>query len=172
MHVNTTSVFNVNYKIAVKKFRPTLTFSYNSSAAAEIGDRGHNRHGPLCPFRGEVGPCLIQCGLGRGLLPYQLASSSIQPFGHNRHEPKTGELCPFSSGLRPGHSRYWPKIGGCALWGRGAGSPSNTMWPGPRPTCVLSFISIHPTVWPQCTNDTDRQDRQDRTDRAYNCLIA
>ena len=26
-----------------------------------------------------------QCGLGPGLLPYQVASSSIQPFGHNRH---------------------------------------------------------------------------------------
>ena len=23
-----------------------------------------------------------------------------------------------------------------------------------------SFILIHPTVWPQCTNVTDRQDRQ------------
>jgi len=33
--------------------------------------------GLLCPFRAELGPCLIQCGLGRGLLPYQVASSSI-----------------------------------------------------------------------------------------------
>jgi len=32
---------------------------------------------------------------------------------------------------------------------RGAGSPSNTMWPGPRPTSVPSDILIHPTVWPQ-----------------------
>jgi len=29
------------------------------------------------------------------------------------------------------------------LRGRGAGSPSNTMWPGPRPTRVPSFILIH-----------------------------
>ena len=65
-----------------------------SSAIAEMGDRGHNAHGPkrgrwglLCPFREELGPRLIQ--LGRGLLPYQVASSSIQPFGHNRHETKT-----------------------------------------------------------------------------------
>jgi len=41
-----------------------------------MGDSGHNRHGPkrgeglLCLFRGELGPHLIQCGLGRGLLPY------------------------------------------------------------------------------------------------------
>ena len=33
---------------------------------------------------------LIQCGLGRGLLPYEVASSSIQPFDHNRHGPKIG----------------------------------------------------------------------------------
>ena len=54
-----------------------------------MGDRGHNRHGPkrgggvLCPFRGALGTRLIQCGLRGGLLPYQVASSSIQPFGHN-----------------------------------------------------------------------------------------
>ena len=44
----------------------------------------------------------------------------------------------------------------------GAGSPSNTMWPGPRPTCMPSFILIHPTVWPQYTNVTDRTYRTDR----------
>jgi len=27
--------------------------------------------------------------------------------------------------------------------------PSNTMWPGPRPTCVPSDMLIHPAVWPQ-----------------------
>ena len=32
-------------------------------------------------------------------------------------------------------------------WG-GAGSPSNTVCPGPRPTCVASFILIRPTTWP------------------------
>ena len=49
---------------------------------------------------------------------------------------------------------------GRAPFGRGAGSPSNTMWPGPRPTSVLSFILIHPTIWPQYTNVTDKTDRQ------------
>ena len=45
-------------------------------------------------------------------------------------------------------------------------SLSNTMWPGPRPTCMPSFILIHPTVWPQYTNVTDRQtDRTGRQDR-------
>jgi len=31
-----------------------------------------------------------------------------------------------------------------------AGSPSNTMWPGPRLTSVPSAIMIHPAVWPRC----------------------
>jgi len=46
------------------------------------------------------------------------------------------------------------------FWGGGAGSPSNTMWPGLRPTCTPSFIFIHPTVWPQYTNVADRQERR------------
>jgi len=41
-----------------------------------------------------------------------------------------------------------------------AGSPPNAMWPGPRPICMPSFILIHPTVWVQYTNVTDRTDRQ------------
>ena len=41
----------------------------------------------MLPSR-ELGPRLLQCGLGRGLLPYQAASSSIQPFGHNIHGQK------------------------------------------------------------------------------------
>jgi len=45
------------------------------------------------------------------------------------------------------------------VWGR-AGSLSNTMWPGLRPTTIPSGILIHPSVWTQYTNFTDRQDRQ------------
>jgi len=64
-----------------------------------------------------------------------------------------------------GHNRHGPKIGKGAppFFGRGAGSPSNTKSPGPRPTSIPSGILNHPTVWPQYTNATDRQDRQ--TDR-------
>ena len=47
----------------------------------------------------------------------------------------------------------------------GAGSPSNTVWPGTRPTYMPSFILIHPTIWSQHINVTDRTDRQDRTNR-------
>ena len=37
------------------------------------------------------------------------------------------------------------KFGSCAPF-RGAGSPCNTVWPGPRPTFVPSGILIHPAV--------------------------
>jgi len=36
------------------------------------------------------------------------------------------------------------------------------MWLGLRPTTMLSFMLIHPTVWPQYANVTDRTDGQDR----------
>jgi len=110
------------------------THCNKSSAVAEMGDRGHNRHGPkrgglLCPFRGELGPRLTQRCLGRGLLLCQLASSSIQPFGHNEQWSKIGVMCPFSEG--------------------GGGSPSNTTSPEVRPTSIPSGILMHSAVWPQ-----------------------
>jgi len=40
----------------------------------------------------------------------------------------------------------------------GGGSLSNIMWSGPRPTSVPSGILIHPAVWPQYTNVTDKTD--------------
>ena len=71
--------------------------------AADVG----RKFGGSAPFgAGGLGPHLTQCGLGRGLPLYQVASCSIQPFGHNRHGPK---------------------IGGCPFWGRGAVSPSNSV---------------------------------------------
>ena len=47
----------------------TATKTNKSSAVAETGDRGHNRHGPkrggAVPFsQGELGPRLTQCRLG------------------------------------------------------------------------------------------------------------
>jgi len=45
----------------------------------------------VCTFRGVLGTRLIQCGLHGGLLPYQVASSSIQPFCNNTagcHSPR------------------------------------------------------------------------------------
>jgi len=97
-----------NYFFTHFKMKEDPIFN-KSSAVAERSDRGHNRHGPkrggcCAPFAGELGPHLTPCGLGQGLLPYQVASSSIQPFGYNRHGPKIG----------------W---GGCALFLGVAGSP-------------------------------------------------
>jgi len=56
------------------------------------------------------------------------------------------------------HNRHGPKIAGCASLGEGELGPHLTVWPGPRPTFVPSFILIHLTVWPQYTNVTDRTD--------------
>jgi len=40
---------------------------------------------------GELGPHLTQCGLGRGLPTYQVASWSIQPFGQGTPTLQTGQ---------------------------------------------------------------------------------
>ena len=63
------------------------------------------------------------------------------------------------------HASIWPQQiwaenwGLCPFRGWRGESPSNTvgLWPGPRPICMPSFVLIRPTVWPQCTNVTDRQ---------------
>jgi len=41
--------------------------------------------------------------------------------------------------------------GALLLFRRGAGSPSNTKWPGPRRTSISSCIFINPAVFPQQT---------------------
>jgi len=83
------------------------------SSAAEMGDHGHKR-ALLVPFAGgreELGPSLTQCGLGRGLLPYQMPSSCIQPFGHNRHGPKIGWGCSLFCGGELGPYRTQSRLG-------------------------------------------------------------
>jgi len=77
--VHVTPIWWYWYTAANRKFLQELS---------SIWDGRHNRHGPkkgggAVPFRGALGTRLIQCGLCGGLLPYQVASSSIQPFGHN-----------------------------------------------------------------------------------------
>jgi len=58
------------------------------------------------------------------------------------------------------HPAVWPQYSWAKKWGllcpfRGgaaagvAGFPSNTMWPGPKPTSIPNGILIHPAVWPQ-----------------------
>jgi len=58
-----------------------------------------------------------------------------------------------------GYNRYGPKIGGVPpFWGVGGGSPSNTMWPGIRPTFIPSGILIHPAIFHSTPmSQTDRQ---------------
>ena len=85
---------------------------------------------------------LSRCDLGRGLLPY--TKWRLDP---------SSRLATIDMGR---------KLGAVLLWGGGPGFPSSTMWPGPRPTGVPSFILICPTVWPQCTNVTDRTGQTDR----------
>ena len=101
-----------------------------SSAVAEIGDRGHNRHGPkrgglLCPFRGELAWAELYFRIKWRLHP-------------------SCRLATIDMGQKLGAVR-------CALFPGGAGSPSNTKSPGPRPTSIPSGILVHPAVWPQRT---------------------
>jgi len=66
----------------------------------------------------------------------------LSAFAHHRKVGrKLGVLCPFHGG---------------------AESPSNIMTPGPRPISVPGGILVHPTIWPQYTNVTDRQIVQTR----------
>jgi len=102
----------------------------------------HNRHAPF--WGRELGPHLTQCGLGRDLPAYQVASWSIHPFGHNRHGPK---------------------IGGCTCFffggGRVAESPSNTMCLGRGlPPYQVASWSIQPFGHNTPSSQTDRTDRQ------------
>jgi len=92
----------------------------------------------------ELGLHLTQCGLGPGL--YIRIKWHLDP---------SSRLATIDMGR---------KLGLCPFLG-GAGSPSNALSPGPTPTFVPSDILIHPTIWLQYTNITDRTDRQDRTDK-------
>jgi len=102
------------------------TLCNKSSAVAEIGDRGHNRHRPksggcCAPFRGGAGS----------------PSNTMWP-GPKYQLRTKWHLDPPA--VWP--QQTWAKIGG-------AGTPSNTVWPGLRPTSVPSGILTHPAV---CNN--------------------
>jgi len=85
----------------------------------------------------ELGPHLTQCGLSRGLPLYQVASWSIQPFGHNKHGPKIGGCATFVWG------ELGPQLTQC---GRGRGPP----------VCRVSLWSIQPFGHNTPTLQTDR----------------
>jgi len=80
-------------------------------------------------FRG-MGAHLTQSRLGWGLSPCQVYH--LDPYSR---------LATINMGR---------KLGGSAPFlGRGAGSPSNTKLPGPRPSSIPSGILIHAAIWPQ-----------------------
>ena len=101
-----------------------------------MGGHGHNRHGPkrgglLCPFRGQLGPHLTQCGLGQGLPLYQILHLANRLATIDMGQNLGGVGVPFFLGL--------------------AGSPSNTKLPGTRPTSIPSGIQPfgHNGHWPK-----------------------
>jgi len=156
---------------------------YNkSSVVAEMGDRLATinigrREGAAVPIfgGGRAGPHQTQCGLGRDLPPYQVASWSSSHFvtidmgwkvGRGAVPLSRGAESPFntmSPGPRPTtvpngifiHLAVWPQQTWAENWGcaplGGAGYPCNTMSPGPTSTSLSSGIVIHPAVWPQQT---------------------
>jgi len=54
-----------------------------STVPEQSGPKSEAAAVPLAVGEGELGLHLKQCRLGRGLPPYKVASSSIQPFDHN-----------------------------------------------------------------------------------------
>jgi len=103
---------------------PSYQGHLHPSSRSAATDKSRNLGG--CAPWGALGPHLTQCCPGQGLPSYQVQFWSIQQFGHNKHGPKIGGLCPL-------------------FWGGGAGSPSSPMWPGPRPTFThLASWSMQP----------------------------
>jgi len=126
---------------------------------------------PICGLGwGELGPHLTQCSLGWGLPSRFLPSGIlIHPavWPQQTLAENLGECCAafWGSGssthvpsgilIHPAEcsNRHGPQSEGRAdvplsAWG-GAQYTSNTMLPGPRPTCVPSGILIHPAVCPE-----------------------
>ena len=137
-------------------------------AATDIG----RKLGRLYPCGGgQLGSHLTQWCLGRELPSHQVASWSIQPFGHKRHGPKIVGYAPLGAG-RAGsptphvkqcgqgrglplyqvaswsiypfrHNRRGPKI--CSSFSLGVWVPSNTTWPGRGlPPYQVAPLSIQP----------------------------
>jgi len=108
--------------------------------------------------------CLSVCKIGEGAPP---------PFGEGKRGPHLTQsrlargLAPCRRGILI-HAAIWPQQIWAENWGlcpfrEGELSLPNTMWPGPRPTCMPSFILTRPspTVWHNTpTSQTDRTDRQ------------
>ena len=95
------------------------------SATIEMGRKLGRGLRPLLVGDGPAGsPCNTKYSLGCGL------SSSIQPFGRNKHGPKI-------LGLHP-------------IWGKGRGPRlTQSRLAGPRHSSIPRDILIHAAIWPQ-----------------------
>jgi len=74
---------------------PPTTWHLDPSSHLATTDMGGKLGGYCGLSWGGAGSHQTQCGLGRGLPPYQMASWSIQPFGHNGYGTKTEGCAPF-----------------------------------------------------------------------------
>jgi len=92
---------------------------FTSSAVAEMGDRGHNRHGSkigggaAVPLSRELGRCPVQCGLGRGLFPYYNVAWAEFYFRTKRHLHLSSHLATIDMGQKLDG-------GGCAFFSGGS----------------------------------------------------
>jgi len=110
-------------------------------------------------------------------LSIQNASQSVQPFSHSSQQSPYTLQCALkcderaikkiksSAAAEMGDRLATIDMGrkvqaAVILSVGGAGSQSIAMLPGPRPTSIPSGSLIHPTIWPQYTNVTDRQTGQ------------
>jgi len=98
-----------------------------------------------------LGPYLTQCGQGRGPPTFVVRTKwHLDPSSHLATIDIGRKLGAFALPLLFGEGEGW------------AGSISNTMWRGPRPTSVPSGIFNNPAVWPVATmHQRHEQDRQD-----------
>ena len=86
------------------------------------------------------------------------AEGSIYPL-EVEYTKKSSAVAEMGDRARAKWAEKW-EGGFCVPFRGGAGSPSNTMWPGPRPTSVPNGILIHSTVFDHNTPtvQTDRTD--------------
>jgi len=98
---------------------PNMAYIFRNSVKFSALGPAHTPAAYRCFFRGDI--------LENGSLKYTNKSSAVAEMGDR------------------GHNRHGPKIGGGASVPllRGAGTPSNTMWRGPRSTSVPCGVFIH-----------------------------
>ena len=119
----------------LRTWRKTQYFLNKSSAEAEMGDHGHNRHGLkrwglLCPFRAELGPRLIQCSRAEVYFRTKWRLHPSSRLVTINMDQKLGGCVPSVVGVAGSHRTQ-------SRLGQGL----------PTPSAIL----VHPVVWPQRT---------------------